>query len=204
MLMRKRWMRLLWIFGICASVVILCLGIVGYLKFLWPERLEHEAIAGERRFHAHPDSYRKLIDSWNSIEPQKCGKPTSPGFVSVKSVNKSRDGSFGFGEDNSIDSGLSLSELAGHFDGKQEAVLSLVEGLDLSKSQAIIQTGAEVKIVMAENDTRGYLHIDPSCPGAATIAFWSKQSGNFTVVNPGSYVGLKSLGDGWYYYIEQR
>ncbi len=97
-----------------------------------------------------------------------------------------------------------MRELTSRLEARPEVVRSELETLTLVGSPEIIQSGGAVHILSAENDTRGYLHIDVSCAGAVNYAFWSKQPGNFTVENPGHYVGLKSLGSGWYYYIEQR
>jgi hypothetical protein len=97
-----------------------------------------------------------------------------------------------------------MKELTSRLEARPEVVRSELETLNLVGSPEIIQSGGTVQVISAANDTRGYLHIDASCAGAVNYAFWSQQPGNFTVENRGQYVGLKSLGKGWFYYIEQR
>lgn len=191
---------------LCIAIIVTVGAVVaGYRAFLWPERLEHEASLGEKSFHDHQDLYRKLLDGWTTIQPEKCGAPTStPGFVSFESITRERDGAFSLATTHASYRNVSMNELAQRLNAQPETVRSLLNLLSLVGSPEIVQSGADLKIVSQKNDTRGYLHIDQTCSNAATIAFWSGQPGNFTADHPGQYLGLKALGGGWYYYAEQR
>ncbi len=195
-------------FKICAVVaaVAFCvyLASVAYTKYAQSSLLKQASIA-VGWFHAKEDLYQKLLNSWTEIVPAKCGRPTSaPGVVTSKSITIEHDGGLSLATNDGRYSKLSIEELATRLDANPEAVRSVVHTLRLLESPEIIQSGAEVKVISPENDTHGYLHVDQSCPNAATYAFWSEQSGNFTADNPGHYIGLKNLGSGWYYYVEQR
>jgi hypothetical protein len=196
------------LFKICASAAVLGFGIylagAAYMKYTQSSRLKQEATAVEQ-FHAKENLYLKLLESWTEIVPAKCGQPAStPGFVTSESITREHDGGLSLATNEGNYSKLSIEQLATRLDAKPEAVRSVVDTLGLLEAPEIVQSGAEIKVISQENDTHGYLHIDQSCPGAATYASWSKQAGNFTVDNPGHYMGLKSLGSGWYYYMEQR
>jgi hypothetical protein len=184
-------------------VAALCL-LAGYRVLLWPGRLKQESVQGAKHFSAQEDLYNKLLDGWTTIEPKKCGKPTAKlGFF--ESITREHDGSLTLARSDASYSKLSMDELAKLLDAKPEVVRFAVDALSAAESPEIIQSGPAVKIISRESDTRGYLHVDQSCSyAAATYAFWSEQPGNFTAEHPGQYVGLKSLGGGWYYYIEQR
>jgi hypothetical protein len=192
------------------SAAVVALGIcvylasVAYMKYAESSRRKQESIAVEG-FDAKENLYSKLLDSWTEIVPVRCGKPTAtPGIVTFESITIGHDGGFSLATNNASFTNVSIDELARRLDAKPEVVRSTLDTLRLVESPEIIQSGAEVKIISPENDTHGFLHIDQACSDAATIAFWSEQSGNFTADNPGPYIGLKSLGSGWYYYVEQR
>jgi hypothetical protein len=101
-------------------------------------------------------------------------------------------------------SNLSIDQVASKLNARPETVRSVVDDLGRLGAPQIIQSGDELRIVSPVNDTHGYLHIDQSCSDAANIASWSQQPDSFKPNNPGVFIGLKSLGDGWYYYVEQR
>lgn len=193
---------------VCAAVVVagFCTYLVGvmYTKYTQSSRLERESVAVEQ-FHAKENLYSKLLNSWTEIVPAKCGNASAtPGVVASESLSREHDGKFSVTTNDASYSDVSIDELAKQLDAKPEIVRSALDELDLVGSPEIIQSGAEVKVISPENNTHGYLHVDQSCAEAATIAFWSEQRGNFTADNPGHYIGLKSLGGGWYYYVEQR
>jgi hypothetical protein len=201
-------MRAWSVFKACGAVAVLGLCIylaaVAYTKFAQSSRLREVAVAAGQ-FQAKEDLYRKLLESWTGIVPVKCGQPASiPGFVASKSITREHDGGFSLATNGEVYSKLSMEQLATKLDANPEAVRSVVDTLRLLESPEILQSGAEVKVISQENDTHGYLHIDQSCPDAATYASWSEHTGNFTADNPGHYIGLKNLGNGWYYYMEQR
>jgi len=177
---------------------------VAYTKYAQSSRLKQEAAAVEQ-FHERESLYSKLLTSWTELVPGKCGKSTAtPGTVGFVSITRDHEGGFSLATNDASSAKVSTDELARRLDAKPEVVRSTLDTLRLVESPEMIQSGAEVKIISPENDTHGYLHIDQSCPDAATIAFWSEQPGNFTADHPGRYTGLKSLGSGWYYYMEQR
>jgi hypothetical protein len=189
---------------IAAFVFCVHLASVAYTKYTQSSRLKEASIA-VGRFQAKGDMYRKLLESWTEIVPTKCGQPAStPGFVTSESITRERDGGFSAATNGGSYSKLSIEQLAARLNAKPEVARSVADNLRLLESPEIIQSGAEVKVISQENDTHGYLHIDQSCPDAATYSSWSEQPGNFTPDNPGHYIGLKSLGSGWYYYMEQR
>jgi len=186
-------------FGLCSY-----LAVVAYFKYAEARQLKEESSAVEQ-FHAKENLYRKLLDSWIELVPGKCGKSTAtPGTVAFVSITRDHDGGFSLATNDAGSAKVSIDELARRLDAKPEVVSSTLDTLNLVGSPEIIQSGAEMKIISSENDTHGYLHIDQSCPDAATIAFWSEPPGNFTADHPGQYTGLKSLGSGWYYFAEQR
>lgn len=177
---------------------------VAYTKYAHSSRLKKASIAVEQ-FHAKENVYVKLLAAWTEIEPTKCGRPAgTPGFVTFESITREHDGGLSLATSEGSYTKLSIEQLATKLHTKPEAVRSVVDALRLLESPEILQSGAEVKVISQENDTHGYLHIDQSCPDAATYASWSEQAGNFTADNPGHYIGLRNLGSGWYYYMEQR
>ncbi|HEX6771668.1 MAG TPA: hypothetical protein VF126_06565 [Acidobacteriaceae bacterium] len=177
---------------------------VAYMHYAQSSHLKQAAIAVEQ-FHPKETLYSKLLDGWTEIVPAKCGKPTAtPGGVTFESITREHDGRFSLATNDASYSKVSIDELARRLDAKPKVVRSALDTLSLVGSPEIIQSGAEVKIISAENDTHGYLHIDQSCSDAAIYASWSERPGNFTADNPGPYSGLKALGNGWYYYVEQR
>lgn len=201
-------MRAWGVFRICGAVVVfgLCiyLAAAAYTKYAQSSRLKQVAFASEQ-FQTKEELYRKLLESWAEIVPAKCGQPTSnPGFVASESITREHDGEFSLATNGGTYSKLSIEQLAARLNATPEAVRSVVDTLRLLESPEIIQSGAEVKVISRDNDTHGYLHIDESCPDAAAFVSWSEQKGNFTADNPGHYIGLKNLGSGWYYYMEQR
>jgi hypothetical protein len=186
-------------FGLCAY-----LAVVAYTKYAQSSRLKQEAAAVEK-FHERESQYNKLLTSWEKLMPVKCGKSTGIlGTVAFMSITRSNDGELSLETNDASYSRVSIDDLARLLGVESESVRSTLDALGLVESQEIIQSGPEAMIPFTGNDTHGYLHIDPSCSEAATISFWSKQQDNFTPNHPGPYVGLKGLGDGWYYYMEQR
>jgi hypothetical protein len=195
-------------FKICVvlAALVLCVYLAGmaYTKYAQSSRLKRASVAVEQ-FHAKENLYLKLLESWTEIAPAKCGRPAPmPGIVTSESITREHDGGLSLATNEGSYPKLSIEQLATRLDAKSEAVRSVVETLGLLESPEILQSGAEVEVISQENDTHGYLHIDQSCPGASTYASWSEQPGNFTADNPGHYIGLKNLGNGWYYYMEQR
>lgn len=195
-------------FKIFAVVVVLGISVylacVVYAKFTQSSRLKQAATAAEQ-FHAKEGLYGQLLANWAEIMPAKCGRSGStPGIVFLESITRESDGGISIATNDASVSHVSSDEAARRLNAKPEAVNTVLSSLNLVGSVEIIQSGAEVKIISPENDTHGYLHIDESCPDAGTYAFWSQQPGNFKADNPGHYIGLKSLGSSWYYYMEQR
>jgi hypothetical protein len=189
---------------VAAVVLCVCFAIVAYTRYTQALRLKQTSIA-VGNFYAKGHLYQKLLESWTEIEPAKCGQPAStPGAVSFESITREHEGGISLATNEASYSKLSIGNLATKLNAKPEAVRSVVDTLRRLESPEIIQSSAEVKVISPENDTRGYLHIDQSCPNAATYAFWSRQPDNFNADNPGHYIGLKSLRNGWYYYAEQR
>ena len=157
-----------------------------------------------QRFRARESVYQTLLANWNSIVSAPCGGPDpSPGFVAFYSLTREPGEKLTVETNSGSRQNASIEQAGEMLRARPESVRAVVEALGSIDSPEVIQSGAELRIISAAYHTHGYLHVDPSCQIAKTIEFWSHRSDNFTP-GQGNYVGLESLGGGWYYFVEQR
>jgi hypothetical protein len=201
-------MRITLFLKIFAGAVVLALmaylAVVAYTKYMQSWQLRRLAVAVQS-FHSNEGLYDQLLAHSADIMPAKCGVPAeASGSVSIKSISRENDVMIETASTAVTYSHVPNDEAARLLDVQPEVVRRVVSSLKLAGAAKIVLSGGEIMILSLENDTHGYLHIDQSCPNAANYAYWSQQPDNFKPENPGRFIGLKSLGRGWYYYVEQR
>lgn len=198
---RKKIVRMLATFLGVLATVALCVWIfvMLYTKYSqsWQNDQEQTAITD---FSNKSELYNDSLHRWMRLFPAKCGVPDpTPGFVTFQSITVVSHGVYSLDINGQSSTNLDVNELARRLGASPRDVGSLVELLSAVSSNEVIQSGAEFKIISPRNDTHGILHIDSTCPDAATYSSLSRSTND-----RGRYVRLRSLGNGWYYYAEQR
>ena len=165
---------------------------------MWQVEQEKVAFAS---FAEQRNSYETLLSRWQKLFPEKCGKPAAvQGFATTEGITSSPGSRFSLDVDGKYHPDLSLVGLSKQLGAPIEDVLALVDNLRDVKSHEIRQSAATVFVVSPINDTHGILHIDPTCPGSSQFEYDSKREWS----DLGHFNEVRSLGNGWFYYVEQR
>jgi hypothetical protein len=123
-------------------------------------------------------------------------------LVAVESITANDHGTYSLEANGQYVANLDVSGIADRLKVSPRYVSSITAALASLESNEIIQSGGVLKIADPKSDTHGVLHVDSTCSEAQLLDGWSKR--DWSASNPGPYTRLRSLGGGWYYYVEQR
>jgi len=162
----------------------------------WESKLEKDVTGS---FYSNQSGYGNLLRSWEALYPNRCGAPApAPGLVSEQAII-SQESTYSVDINGQSEAGLTPAQVATRLGVSADKVGAVTDKLRDLKSKEIIQSGAAVKIISPQSDTHGILHVDETCSDNVAYMAWGKSS-----PQTGPYRRLKALGQGWYYYVEER
>lgn len=177
----------------------LCLSMCSCDNEGWQRRYEERASAD---FYKSRSTYQAIINAWGQLYPSECGGPgPQPGLLEVESITADGDGTYTVNKNGRVRQHLGINAIAEQLKVPVHYVDSITTAMTSLGSPQVRQSGAIISIVDRRNDTHGILHIKSVCPEFLILESWSKYKWN---PSADPYTRLRHLGDGWYYYVEQR
>jgi hypothetical protein len=190
-----------WVIGFITLIGGSCVALLVFVSQQGAWHAKHEESASQG-FARNRTAYYELLDQWTKIYPAKCGgQPSAPGLVRYEAIMAEDNEHYSLDVDGPTITNLDKTALAERLGTSENAVESITTLLKTVRSNQIVQSGAAIKIVSRQSDTRGILHIDSTCPDYPKYDALSHEKWDPA---RGDYIWLRSFGDGWFYYVAQR
>ncbi|MFN8008244.1 MAG: hypothetical protein U0V70_14715 [Terriglobia bacterium] len=164
----------------------------------WHRKVESKTVAA---FIDQQEVYNELVNDFRNIfhSSQPCGLPTpGEGTVTFRRITFTDDGLYSFADAHNSFDRVSAQSAAKMLNATLMELQNLGTQLRKINRSVIFQHDAEIGILAGDNTTYGVLFVPTECPQFETYK---------DIEYPGlssSFLQLKKIGKGWFYFVDRR